>query len=210
VHKVVSDFSKTVVVSEEGIRLASEPEPKVREKYINELDKVLITKGCLDARIKGLAREIANGFAGVDEITCVVVLKGGMFFAADLIRVLDEQSNLRTRLDFIKCSSYGDRSYSSGNVQMCQLDNIEGKNILLIEDIVDTGGTLRVLQNYLKEKRKNFKTCVLLDKGVASGIELDFIGFRIPRVFVGGYGLDYAGMYRGLPEIVVIKKELLK
>ena len=93
---------------------------------------------------------------------------------------------------------------------MYQLDSIDGKNVLLIEDIVDTGGTLRVLQNYLEEKEKNFKTCVLLDKGVASGVKVDFIGFRIPRVFVGGYGLDYAGMYRGLPEIVVIKKELLK
>jgi len=209
-HKIVDDFSKTVVVPEQGIRLASEPEPKVREKYINELDRVLITKGCLDARIKGLAKEIEQGFADVDEITCVVVLKGGMFFAADLIRVLDERSKLRTRLDFIRCSSYGDRSYSSGSVQMYQLDAIDGKNVLLIEDIVDTGGTLKTLQNYLREKGKNFKTCVLLDKGIASSVKVDFIGFRIPRVFVGGYGLDYAGMYRGLPEIVVIKKELLK
>lgn len=209
-HKVVSDFSKIVIVPDEGIRLASEPEPKVRAKYINELDRVLITKGCLEARIKGLAKEIKAGFAGIDEITCLVVLKGGLFFAADLIRVLDEESRLRTRLDFIRCSSYGDRSYSSGRVQMYQLDDIDGENVLLIEDIIDTGGTLKTLQNYLEQKGKNFKTCVLLDKGIAKNVKVDFVGFKIPRVFVGGYGLDYAGMYRGLPEIVVIKKELLK
>ncbi len=209
-HKVVSDFSKTVVVPDEGIRLPNEPEPKIREKYANELEKVLITKGCIKERVKALAGEIENAFRNAGEITCVVVLKGGMFFAADLIRALDEQSNLRTRIDFIKCSSYGAKSYSSGNVNIFQVDTIEGENMLLIEDIVDTGNTLKVLQQFLLDKSKNLKTCVLLDKGIAKGVSIDFVGFRIPRVFVGGYGLDYAGMYRGLPEIVVIKKELLK
>ncbi|MCD6478272.1 MAG: hypoxanthine phosphoribosyltransferase [Candidatus Diapherotrites archaeon] len=209
-HKVVRDFSKTVVVPPEGIRLAYEPEPKVRSKYRQEIEEVLITKGCLQARVEGLAKEIKEAFADINEITCLVVLKGGMFFAADLIRILDENSKLRTRLDFIRCSSYGDRASSSGEVTMYEFGDMEGDNILLIEDIIDSGKTLEELQSYLKSKGKQFKTCVLLDKGVAKHIKVDFIGFRIPRIFVGGYGLDYAGMFRGLPEIVVIKKELLK
>jgi len=209
-HKIVKDFSKVVVVPDDGIRLPNEAEPKVREKYAKEIEKVLITKGCIDARIKCLAKEIDGAFRNVGEITCLVILKGGMFFAADLLRALDEQSDIRTRIDFIRCSSYGNRSKSSGKVDIYKFDPIEGNNLLLIEDIVDTGGTLRVLQEKLKDMGKHFKTCVLLDKGVAKGAKVDFIGFKIPRVFVGGYGLDYAGLYRGLPEIVVIKKELLK
>lgn len=209
-HRIVKDFSKTVVVPEEGIRLPNEPEPKVREKYSKELEKVLITKGCIEARIKALAKEIGKAFSNVDEITCLVILKGGMFFAADLLRAIDEQSKLRTRVDFIRCSSYGNSSKSSGNVKVYELDEIQGNNVLLIEDIIDTGGTLAVLQEKLKKMGKSFKTCVLLDKGIAKHVPVDFVGFKIPRVFVGGYGLDYAGMYRGLPEIVTIKKELLK
>jgi len=209
-HKVVRCFSRTVSVPPEGIKVADEKEPRVRSKYRHEVEKVLITKKALDARINGLANEIKNAISKDSEITCLVVLKGGMFFAADLIRALDEKSRLKTKLDFIRCSSYGNRASSSGVVSMYDFGDIEGKNILLIEDIVDSGKTLKKLQDYLKKKGKQFKTCVLLDKGSARHIRVDFVGFKIPKVFVGGYGLDYAGMFRGLPEIVVIKKELLK
>lgn len=209
-HKTITNFSKKVTVPEEGIKLKNEPEPVVRKKYEHEIERILITKGCLEARIAALASEISAAFEGVKELDCYVILKGGMFFAADLIRALDEQSDLRTKLDFIKCSSYGDRSTSSGKVELYKIDELQGENVLLIEDIVDTGKTLSILQDMISKKAKKFKTCVLLDKGIAQDVKVDFIGFQIPRVFVGGYGLDYAGHYRGLPEIVVIKKELLK
>ncbi|MEM4663002.1 MAG: phosphoribosyltransferase family protein [Candidatus Diapherotrites archaeon] len=209
-HKVVTNFSKTVIVPECGIKLKNEPEPVVRKKYEKEIDRVLITKGCIEARIVALAKEIDAAFKNVNELVCFVILKGGMFFAADLIRTLDELSDIRTKIDFIRCSSYGDRSTSSGKVDLYTIDKFEGENVLLIEDIVDTGKTLSTLQGLLAKNVKNFKTCVLLDKGIARDVKVDFIGFRIPKIFVGGYGLDYAGYYRGLPEIVVIKKEILK
>ncbi|MCX8189846.1 MAG: phosphoribosyltransferase family protein [Candidatus Diapherotrites archaeon] len=209
-HTIVTNFSRKVIVPEEGIKLKNEPEPVVRKKYEQEIDRILITKGCLEARITALALEISATFKRIKELDCYVILKGGMFFAADLIRALDEQSDIRTKLDFIKCSSYGNSSKSSGKVDLYKIDELQGENVLLIEDIVDTGKTLKILQEMIGKNAKRFKTCVLLDKGIAKDVQVDFVGFQIPRVFVGGYGLDYAGHYRGLPEIVVIRKELLK
>lgn len=209
--KILNNFTRTVNVPEQGIKLEGE-EPSIRDKYKDDIERVLISKGCLKKRVEHLASEVAGAFEKVREVNCLVVLKGGMFFASDLIRLIDDETELRTRIDFIQASSYYNKSTPSGSVKLKESGLLKGENILLIEDIVDTGGTLKKLQDYLKEKGKFFKTCVLLDKGLpkSPGLKIDFIGFNIPNEFVAGYGLDYAGMYRGMPEIVIVKKELLK
>jgi len=209
--KIVNRFTRTVEVPVEGIKLEGE-EPVIRDKYKDDIERVIISKGCIQKRVEHLANEIADTFEKANEVNCLVVLKGGMFFASDLIRLIDDETDMRTRIDFIQASSYYDKSKTSGKVELKETGLLKGENILLIEDIVDTGGTLQRLQQYLKEKKKFYKTCVLLDKDLpkAEGLELDFIGFKIPNEFVAGYGLDYAGMYRGMPEVVIVNKALLK
>ncbi|MEM0360278.1 MAG: hypoxanthine phosphoribosyltransferase [Candidatus Diapherotrites archaeon] len=209
--KIVNNFSKTVLVPPEGIKLEGE-EPCVRDKYKKDIERVLISKGCLRERVKRLASEVASAFEKAKEVNCVVVLKGGMFFASDLMRLIDDETDLKTKLDFIQASSYYDTSHSCGKVTLKETSPLEGDHILLIEDVVDTGTTLSKLQEYLRERKKFFKTCVLLDKGLpkAPGLQIDFIGFKIPNEFVAGYGLDYAGRYRGMPDVVVVNKKLLK
>lgn len=208
--KIINNFSKTIVVPDEGIKLEGE-EPVIRDKYKGALDRVLISKGCIKERVKHLAMEIADTFGEYNEINCLVVLKGGMFFASDLIRLIDDETDIRTSIDFISASSYYNKSRTSGKVELKEVGLLKGENILLIEDIVDTGGTLKELQDHLRNKKKFFKTCVLLDKDLPKkGVQLDFIGFKIPKEFVAGYGLDYGGLYRALPEIVIVKKELLE
>jgi len=209
--KIVNNFSKRVKVSVEGIKLAGE-EPVVRDKYDKDIERVLISKGCIRERVKMMAAEIANAFAEKKEVNCLVVLKGGIFFASDLIRIIDDETGLKTKIEFIRAQSYYDGHTPTGTVKLDESGIIQGDHILLIEDIVDTGTTLARIQTQLEKKGKFFKTCFLLDKGLpkAPGLKIDFVGFNIPNEFVAGYGLDYAGMYRGMPDVVVVNKELLK
>ncbi len=209
--KVISSFDKVIDVPVEGVTTFNE-KPAVLEKYGKEIDRVLISKECIKRRLEAMAKEIGDDLKKFKEINCLVVLKGSIFFASDLIRLLDEGTPIRTKLDFIQCSSYGDKAFPNEEVKIEKYGDIEGEIILVIEDIVDKGGTLRKLQEFLTKRGKPFKTCVLLDKTQDKNpdLQLDYVGFKIPREFVGGYGLDYAGMYRGLSDIVVVKKELLK
>ncbi len=209
--KIVNNFMKSVNVLREGIKLEGE-EPCVRDKYKNDIERVLISKGCIRERVKYLAGEIAEAFAEKKEVNCLVVLKGSIFFASDLIRLIDDETDLKTKIDFIRAQSYYNGHTSTGDVKLQKTDLLKGDNILLIEDIVDTGTTLSKVQALLRNQGKFFKTCVLLDKGLlkAKGLKIDFVGFNIPNEFVAGYGLDYAGMYRGMPEVVIVNKELLE
>lgn len=139
----------------------------------------------------------------------VCVLKGAFVFLADLIRAMD----VFLKVDFIACSSYGSSTESSGVVRILKdLDYpVEGKHVLLIEDIVDTGLTLNYILSLLKERRpKTLKVCALLDKPERRvvPVKIDYLGFKIPNEFVVGYGLDYNGQYRNLPFIGVLKKEV--
>jgi len=208
--KIANNFMKLVNVPVEGIKLEGE-EPCVRDKYKNDIERVLISKGSIRERVKYLAGEIADAFEERKEVNCLVVLKGSIFFASDLIRLIDDETDLKTKIDFIRAQSYYNGYTSTGDVKLSKTDLLKGDNILLIEDIVDTGTTLSKVQALLREKGKFFKTCVLLDKGLkkAEGLKIDFVGFDIPNEFVAGYGLDYAGMYRGMPEVVIVNKALL-
>ncbi|RDV83661.1 hypoxanthine phosphoribosyltransferase [Ammonifex thiophilus] len=173
-----------------------------------EIDRVLISREEIAARLEDLAGAIASELAG-GELLVIGVLKGAVIFLADLVRKLP----FPVEIDFLAVSSYGKSSVSSGVVRITKdLDyDITGKRILLVEDIVDTGLTLNYLLGHLKSRQPQLlKVCVLLDKPERRKVpvQVDYVGFTIPDEFVVGYGLDYAGRYRNLPDICVLKREV--
>ena len=168
---------------------------------------VLLDADTIQARVKELAREIEDGCPGAEEILLVCVLKGGFVFMADLARAM----STRVSLDFIAVSSYGSGTKSSGEVRFQKdLDvSLENRNVVVIEDIVDTGLTLKYLQEILRSRApRSLKTACLLSKPSRRQVEVpvDYVGFTIEDRFVVGYGLDYAEKYRNLPYIAVLQE----
>ncbi len=166
---------------------------------------VMITEEEIEKRIKEIADEINKEYAG-SEVHLVCVLRGGSFFMCELAKRID----LPVTLDFISCSSYGNDTKSSGVVRIVKdlSDSIVGKNVIVIEDVVDTGRTLKYLMHMLSERQpRSLKLCSLLDKPSRRVVEVDadYIGFTIPDKFVVGYGLDYAQKYRNLPYIAEVE-----
>ena len=176
------------------------------EKYI--VGKTLITSREIKRRIKVLAGSINADFKG-KKLIVLVLLKGSFIFAADLLR----QVKLDSSIDFVKIQSYGSSMTQSKMVWHFKMtENIEGKNVLIIDDIYDSGKTLYNTVKYVKKlKPQTVSTCVLLKKRrqriEAGGIKLDYKGFDVPDVFVVGFGLDFAGRYRNLPYIAKIEKK---
>ena len=165
---------------------------------------VLISEDEIAFRIDALAKAINEDFAG-EELVVVCVLKGAFMFCSDLIKKVE----LPVNLEFIQVSSYGDETTSSGNVQL-KLDltgSIKGKNVLLVEDIVDTGLTIKSLMEMMVVRQpKSLKLASLLFKPDRNKhkVPIDYLGFEIEDKFVIGYGLDYAGRYRELPYVGVL------
>ena len=172
-------------------------------RWRKEVERVLITDEQLARRVKTLAAEIEKDFRG-REMVVVSLLSGTVMFLADLIRHL----NLPLRLDFIGVSSYGSGTESGELVFTKELRiDVRGRDVLLVDDILDTGKTLsRVLPKLKALKPRRIKTCVLLDKPArrVEKIHADYVGFAIPDLFVIGYGLDYAERYRNLPFVGVL------
>lgn len=172
---------------------------------INAIASVLISEEEIEKRINELAKEISQDYQG-QSIHTVSVLKGATIFSSDLIRKLE----IPVTIDFIGVSSYGQSTESSGIVRIIKdLDEtVEEKHVLLIEDIVDTGLTLKYIQELLMSRKpKSLKTCVLLNKPDRRKVEVkvDYVGFTIPNEFVVGYGLDFDGKLRNLPFIGIIR-----
>jgi hypoxanthine phosphoribosyltransferase len=170
-----------------------------------ELGKVLLDGETISRKVAELASEVAACYSG-KEFVAVGVLKGAIFFLADLVRSLPRDSLVK--IDFMAVSSYGASTKSSGIVKIVKdLDtDIKGHDVLLVEDILDTGLTLSYLQELLKGRSpRSLRTCVLLDKPDRRRVDahVDFKGFSIPDEFVVGYGLDYSGYWRNLPDIHV-------
>lgn len=168
---------------------------------------VLISKADIQERIRTLAAEIERDYPPGEEIHLVAVLKGGFMFMADLVRAMSD----RVTMDFMAVSSYGKGTSSSGQVRVLKdLDsNLEGRHVIVVEDIVDTGLTLHYLQDLLKARApKSMKTACLLSKPSRRkvDVQVDYIGFTIDDHFVVGYGLDYAEKYRNLPHIAVLEQ----
>jgi len=168
---------------------------------------VLISRPQIARRIRELSREIERDFAG-RELVVVAVLNGTVMFLADLIRNL----SLPLRLDFIGVSSYGLGTESGDLVFTKELRlDVRGRDVLLVDDILDTGKTLsRVLGKVQELKPQRIKTCVLLEKAArrTEDVRADYVGFSIPDLFVVGYGLDFAERYRNLPFVGVLHPEL--
>jgi len=168
----------------------------------------LITEIEIKHRIDELAEQIAKEF-GDEEVILVAILKGSFIFTADLLRSL-YQYNVHPQMDFLRASSYGHSEVSSGTVKITLGTTIplNGKNILLVDDICDSGRTLKSIEATMKEYGAiKVKTCVLMDKPSRREVEYvpNFIGFEIPDKFVIGYGLDYAEKYRDIPYIAVVQ-----
>lgn len=175
-----------------------------------DVQRVLITEKQLRAKVSELGKQISKDYMGKD-LLIIGVLKGAVVFAADLMR----QISIPLDIDFMAVSSYGVSTESSGVVRIIKdLDkNIEGKHVLIVEDIIDSGLTLKYLTGILNSRNPaDLKICTLLEKPDRRevDIKIDYIGFSIPDEFVVGYGLDYAEKYRNLPCICVINPEIFK
>ncbi len=170
----------------------------------NYTPEVLISEEEIALRIEALGQAVTQDFAGED-LVVICVLKGAFIFCSDLIKRI----NRPLTLEFISLSSYGDGTESSGSVRL-EMDvtcNVEGKNVLIVEDIVDTGLTIKTLLSMLKIRNpKSIKLASLLYKPskLKHDVKIDYLGFEIEDKFVIGYGLDYAGRYRELPYIGVL------
>jgi hypoxanthine phosphoribosyltransferase len=167
----------------------------------------LISQADIHTRIQSLAAEIERDYPAGEGIHLVAVLKGGFMFMADLVRAMSE----RVTMDFMAVSSYGKGTTSSGQVRVLKdLDsNVEGRHVILVEDIVDTGLTLHYLQDLLRARApQTLKTACLLSKPSRRKVDVtvDYIGFTIEDHFVVGYGLDYAEKYRNLPYIAILEQ----
>ncbi len=175
-----------------------------------DLAKVLITEEEIQRRVKELGQQIARDYEG--EIPVMVgILKGAVMFYSDLCRAIP----LKLSMDFMAVSSYGNKTKSSGEVEIRKdlSNSIEGKHVIVVEDIIDSGFTLSYLSRVLASRgAKSVKICTLLDKpsrrAPSVTLKVDYCGFEVPDEFVVGYGLDFAEIYRNLPYIGVLKPEL--
>ncbi|WP_019228434.1 MULTISPECIES: hypoxanthine phosphoribosyltransferase [Sedimentibacter] len=173
-----------------------------------DIKKILIAEDELQAKVKELGAKITEDYQGKD-LLLVCVLKGAVLFVSDLMKRID----LPLEIDFMAISSYGSNTQSSGVVRILKDLNqsIEGRNVLIVEDIIDSGLTLSYLAENLKARGpESVEICTILDKPDrrTTNLDIKYTGFQVPDEFVVGYGLDYAEKYRNLPYIAVLKEEV--
>ena len=174
----------------------------------NDVMKVLLSGKEIERRVGEIAAQITRDYAG-ESVLMVGILRGAVVFFSELVKRVD----LDLRFDFMVVSSYGSGTDSSGEIRIVKdlSQPIEGMNVIIVEDIIDTGYTLKNLKKLLSTRNpKSLKICSLLDKPSRRKVELegDYIGFKVPNEFVVGYGLDYNEKYRNLPDICVLKPEI--
>ena len=175
-----------------------------------DVKEILFNEEQIAARVAELGRQISEDYAG-EEVIVVCVLNGAMPFTADLLRKLEGQ----VRLDTIAASSYGNGTICSGTVKITKelKTDIVGRNVLLVDDVFDTGLTMSLLVETLQARgAKSIKSCVFLDKTARHSVVYrpDYVGYEIPDAFVIGYGLDYNEQYRQLPYVGIIKSEAIR
>ena len=175
-----------------------------------DIERIIFSADDIRLKVKEIGQKITADYRDVsEEIFCVGILKGAVVFFADLVRNID----VPVSFDFMIASSYGSGTSSSGAVKILKdLDfDIADKHLILIEDIVDTGTTLSFLTRYFQTRHaKSIKICSLLSKPSRRKVDIkvDYFGYEVPNEFLVGYGLDYAGKYRNLPYIGVLKREI--
>ena len=172
---------------------------------IKDIEKVLVSEEELDKKTTELAEIISKEYEGKD-LFIIGILKGGVVFTSDLIKKI----TIPMQVDFMAVSSYGKESETSGVVTLKKdVDaNLEGKSVIIVEDIIDSGYTMKYLQKLLNDRRaESVKLCSLLSKPARrkTEITIDYLGFEIPDEFVVGYGLDFDEKYRNLPYVGVLK-----
>ncbi len=172
------------------------------------VERILVSNQEIKSAVTKVAQQINSDYQG-QELLVVVILKGSMIFASDLVKELD----MPVTIDFMRASSYGSGTASSGfiNIRQDLEQNIEGKNVLIVEDIIDSGNTLHKLKELLRQRNpKSVKICTLLDKPSrrVTPVEVEYSGLAIPDEYVVGYGLDYNEILRNLPYIGVLKREI--
>lgn len=178
----------------------------MEERNMKDNIKVLISQEDLENRIKEMAEQINKDYEG-EALHLICILRGSVFFTCELAKHL----TMPVTIDFMTASSYRDQMESQGFVDIMQelTDSIEDRNVLVIEDIIDSGNTLSCLLPIFQEKHpKSLKLCTLLDKPDRRvvDVKVDYVGMQIPDLFVVGYGLDFAQKYRNLPYIGVIQQ----
>jgi hypoxanthine phosphoribosyltransferase len=188
------------------IEFKDAPVPNTAGLGIGPMDKrVLISRQQIQSKVKDLARQISSDYAGREPIM-IGILNGVVFFFAELVMSL----TIPSKIDFIRASSYGSGRASSGEIKMVKDVEIplRGQDVIVVEDIVDTGLTLSYLVENLKSRDPaSVKICALIDKAERreKEVAIDYFGFRVQEGFLVGYGLDYAEQYRYLPDICVIE-----
>lgn len=173
-----------------------------------DAETMLFTRAQIAARVRELGRDVSTDFAGQD-LHLVVVLRGAAIFAADLLRELTVPASV----DYIAVESYASGTASSGAVRILKdlEESIESRNVLVVEDIIDTGLTLNYLLELFRDRKAaRVEVCALLDKPSArrQAVAARYVGFTVPDAFVVGYGLDYAQQYRGLPYVATLKPDV--
>ena len=173
----------------------------------DDIERVLFTQEELREKVAAMGKKISEDYQNASEdVFCVGILKGAVVFYTDLVRSI----SLPVQFDFMIASSYGNETSTSGSVKLLKdLDyDVEGKHLILIEDIIDSGTTMQYLMRILRERRpKSIKLCALLSKPSrrTADVHIDYLGAEVPDEFLVGYGLDYAGTYRNLPYIGILK-----
>ncbi len=173
----------------------------------DDIERVLFDAGRIHQRVKDLAEQITRDYASnANGITIVPIMTGAMIFAADLMRAIP----IRMKINLMTVSSYPGASLRTqgASVVAKQLGDVHGRDVLLVDDILDSGGTLSLVAPLLSELgARSVRTCVLLrkDRPTAKKVRADYVGFDIPDEFVVGYGLDFDNVYRNLPEICTLK-----
>jgi hypoxanthine phosphoribosyltransferase len=179
-----------------------------------DIDRVLISQYQIMARVKEMAEQITRDHLSPNipsgEITIVPILTGAMIFCGDLIRQLP----MKMKIGLMTVSSYPGKSLRTQGSQIVgkQIGDVHGRHVLLVDDILDSGGTIQLVVPILRELgAASVKSCVLLrkDRPEAKKVHADYVGFEIPDEFVVGYGLDYSDYYRNLPDIVTLKQEVI-
>jgi len=173
----------------------------------DDIERVLFTQEELQEKVAAMGKKISEDYQNASEdVFCVGILKGAVVFYTDLVRSI----SLPVQFDFMIASSYGNETSTSGSVKLLKdLDyDVEGKHLIIIEDIIDSGTTMQYLMRILRERRpKSIKLCALLSKPSrrTADVHIDYLGAEVPDEFLVGYGLDYAGAYRNLPYIGILK-----
>jgi len=214
------DFRKTVDLSFKGFSLLIEPE-EVPDQRIN---RVLIPQEYIEKRVRALAEKICSDYSHIQSITVVVVLKGAVVFASDLVREIYRLGGPDIKIEFFKVNGYGNEMKSKGEVERnikieLEPNNLQGRDVLIVEDLVDQGFTLSALETYIvnKSNARSLKICVLLDKKlnnpsdsivkIRNKLQCDYTGFKIYDKWVAGYGMDSVEDLRNLPFIVEINED---